>query len=121
MRARRNRVTRRASAYSVSGAGCGFRFGGARHLAERSTHLERVLIEDRDLVVLAEERKVGDHWYEVVARAARFRAHGASRAGHLGAKARLRHTPLLDGRLEEVQIESVGVEEQVLAQILLRQ
>src|SRR5215470_9792328 len=87
-------------------------------LGQRGHHPGRVLVEDLDLVILGEEIEGPDHRHQVVAGPAGLRAHRAAGPGRLGAEQHARHAALLDRCLQEVQVITAGVVEEVVAQVL---
>ena len=97
------------------------RCGCALYLRESWEQSRRVLVEDRDLVVIGQEREVADHRHEIIVRPARIGAWCATGAGCLSAEQRLCHTMLFDTGLEKDQIVRRRIVEEVVTQILLRQ
>jgi hypothetical protein len=65
------------------------------------------------------EGEAPDHRDQIIARPPGLGSHRPPGARHLGAKTRLRNAALLDGGFQEIQVKRVGVEEQVLAEVLL--
>src|ERR1700751_115916 len=80
-----------------------------------------VVMEDVDLLILVEEVHLADDGDEIIAGPTSLGPDRTAGAGRLGAEEDALRRPLLYRRLEIIEVKRAGVEEQVFAQILLRQ
>src|SRR5689334_7389571 len=78
-------------------------------------------MENIELLLLIEEAHLPDDGNEIIAGPARCGPDRATGARRLGAEEDALRRALPDRCLEEIEIERAGVEEQIFAQILLRQ
>src|SRR5687767_10353891 len=77
---------------------------GRQSLLELGDDALRVLVEDRLLVILSQERELADDRHHVVRSLAGLGSDGAAGARGLGAEADVVHTVLLDVALEVVDV-----------------